>query len=62
MFPLKAEGHDEAEDTFEERLAIVQQLHVGRFVLKSTVMVRLSRVWRAVVRMVTLRSDGRCQW
>jgi hypothetical protein len=34
VFPLKAEGHDEGEDTFEERLAIVKQLHVGRFVLK----------------------------
>jgi hypothetical protein len=34
VFQLKAEGHDEGEDTFEERLAIVKQLHVGRFVLK----------------------------
>jgi hypothetical protein len=34
MFQLKAEGHDEGEDTFEERLAIVKQLHVGHFVLK----------------------------
>jgi hypothetical protein len=31
VFQLKAEGHDEGEDTFEERLAIVQQLEVGRF-------------------------------
>ena len=28
------QGHHEGEDTFEERLAIVKQLHVGRFVLK----------------------------
>src|SRR5262245_29661511 len=31
MFQLKAEGHDEGEDAFEERLAIVQQLDVRRF-------------------------------
>jgi len=31
VFQLKAEGHDEGEDTFEERLAITQQLEVGRF-------------------------------
>src|SRR5215831_431677 len=34
VFQLKAEGHHEGEDTFEERLAIVKQLHIGRFVLK----------------------------
>jgi hypothetical protein len=34
VFELKAKGHHEGEDTFEERLAIVKQLHVGRFVLK----------------------------
>src|SRR4029434_3097431 len=34
VFQLKAERHHEGEDTFEERLAIVKQLHVGRFVLK----------------------------
>ena len=34
VFQLKAEGHDEGKDTFEERLAIVKQLYVGRFVLK----------------------------
>jgi len=31
---LKAEGHDEGEDTFEERLAIAKELEVRRFVLK----------------------------
>ena len=30
---LKAEGHDEGEDTFEERLAIVKQVSVGRFIV-----------------------------
>jgi hypothetical protein len=28
---LKAEGHDEGEDTFEERLAIAKELEVRRF-------------------------------
>jgi len=28
---LKAEGHDEGEDTFEERLPIAKQLEVRRF-------------------------------
>ena len=31
VFQLKAEGHDEGEDTFEERLAIAKQLEVGCF-------------------------------
>jgi hypothetical protein len=31
VFQLKTKGHDEGEDTFEERLAITQQLAVGRF-------------------------------
>src|SRR5262245_43859237 len=34
VFQLKAERHDKGEDTFEERLAIVQQLKIRRFVLK----------------------------
>src|SRR5215471_16975083 len=34
VLQLKAEGQDEGEDTFEERLAIVQQLEIGRFILK----------------------------
>ena len=34
VFQLKAEGQHEGEDTFEERLAIVKQLPVGRFVLE----------------------------
>jgi len=34
VFQLQAEGQHEGEDAFEERLAIVKQLHVGRFVLK----------------------------
>jgi hypothetical protein len=29
MFELKAKGHDEGEDTFEERLPIAKQLEVG---------------------------------
>src|SRR5262245_6031918 len=29
VFELQAKGHDEGEDTFEERLAITQQLEVG---------------------------------
>jgi hypothetical protein len=31
MFQLKAKGHDEREDTFEERLPIAKQLEVCRF-------------------------------
>jgi hypothetical protein len=31
VFQLKAEGHDEGEDTFEERLPIAKQLEVHRF-------------------------------
>jgi hypothetical protein len=31
MFQLKAEGHDEGENTFEKRLAIAKQLEVRRF-------------------------------
>src|SRR5262249_3434501 len=34
VFQLKAESHDKGEDTFEERLAIAQQLQIGCFVLK----------------------------
>src|SRR5882724_8179450 len=34
VFQLKAEGHDEGEDTFKERLPIAQQLKISRFVLK----------------------------
>ena len=34
MFQLKAQGHHEGQDTFEERLAIAKQLQVGRFVVK----------------------------
>src|SRR5262245_61139384 len=34
VFQLKAESHDKGEDTFEERLAIAQQLKIGCFVLK----------------------------
>ena len=32
VFQLKAEGHHEGEDTFEERLSIAKELEVGRFV------------------------------
>jgi hypothetical protein len=31
VFQLKAEGHDEGEDTFEERLPIAKQLEVRSF-------------------------------
>src|SRR5262249_30780228 len=31
VFQLKAEGHEEGEDTFEERVPIAKQLEVGRF-------------------------------
>jgi hypothetical protein len=31
MFELKAKGHDEGEDTFEECLPIAKQLEVRRF-------------------------------
>jgi hypothetical protein len=31
VFQLKAEGHDEGEDTFEARLPIAKQLEVHRF-------------------------------
>ena len=48
---LKAEGHEEGEDTFEKRLAIAQQLKVGGFIWKSAVMVRFSRVGLAAVPM-----------
>src|SRR5262249_18519602 len=34
VFQLKTYGHDEGEDTFEKRLAIPQQLKIGRFVSK----------------------------
>jgi hypothetical protein len=31
VLELKAKGHDEGDDTFEERLPIAKQLEVGRF-------------------------------
>ena len=31
MLELKAKGHNEGDDTFEERLPIAKQLEVGRF-------------------------------
>ena len=34
VFQLKTEGHDEGEDTFEERPPIAKQLEVGCFILK----------------------------
>jgi hypothetical protein len=34
MFELKAKGHDEGEDTFEERLPIAKQLVIRRFALE----------------------------
>ena len=51
MGELKAEGQEKGEDAFDKRFAIAKQLIIGRFVLKVEVMVRFSRVWRAVVRM-----------
>jgi hypothetical protein len=47
----KAEGQEKGEDAFDKRLAIAKQLKVGGFIWKSTVRVRFSRVWRAVLRM-----------
>src|SRR5262245_63278174 len=34
VLELKTKGQDEGEDTFEERLPIIQQLKIGRFILK----------------------------
>ena len=34
MFQLHTEGQEESEHTFHKRLAIAQQLEVGRFILK----------------------------
>jgi hypothetical protein len=31
VFELQAKGHDEGDDTFEERLSIAKQLEVRRF-------------------------------
>jgi hypothetical protein len=31
---LKAQGQEKGEGTFDKRLAVAQQLHVGRFVVK----------------------------
>jgi hypothetical protein len=31
MLELKAKGHDEGDDTFEERLPIAKQLEIRRF-------------------------------
>jgi hypothetical protein len=31
MLELKAKGHDEGDDTFEERIPIAEQLEVHRF-------------------------------
>ena len=34
VIKLKAQGHEESEDTFEKRLAIVQEAKVGGFILE----------------------------
>ena len=34
VFELKAKGQEKGEDTFDKRLAVAQQLKVGRFVLE----------------------------
>jgi hypothetical protein len=34
VLQLKTEGHDEGEDTFEERLPIAKQLEIRRFALE----------------------------
>jgi hypothetical protein len=34
VLQLKAEGHDEGEDTFEERIPIAKQLEIRRFALE----------------------------
>jgi len=51
VLQLNANGHDEGHDTGEKRLAVAKHLEVGRFSLKSTVMVRFSRGGLAVLRM-----------
>ena len=34
VLELKAKGHDEGDDTFEERLPIAKQLEIRRFALE----------------------------
>src|SRR5262245_25519017 len=51
VLELKAQGHDEGDDTFEERLPIAKQLEIRRLLRKSTVIVRFSRVGLAAVPM-----------
>jgi hypothetical protein len=34
MLPLKAKGQEKGEHAFDKRLAVAQELNVGRFVLK----------------------------
>ena len=53
VFELKAKSQEEGEDALDKRLAIAQELKVGRFIRKSTVMVRFSRVALAAVPCVT---------
>ena len=58
MFQLKAEGQDEGEDTFEERLAIAKQLKVGRFAPEINGDGAVFAGRRAALRMVTPLSSG----
>ena len=62
VFELIVSGTSRRQGHTEKGFAITKQLHVGWFVFwESMVIVRFSRVWRAVLRMVTLWSDGRCR-
>jgi hypothetical protein len=58
VFQLKAEGENESEHEFNKGLAVAKQLNIGRFVSKTTVMVRFSRVRLAAVLMCHPRSLG----
>ena len=60
MLQLEAERQQEGEDALEKRLAIAQQLNVGRFVSEINGDSPVFTGGRVVVRMVTLRSHGRC--
>jgi hypothetical protein len=55
---LKAQGQEKGEDAFNKRLPVINQAKVGGFVVKIDSVVRFSRVWRAVLRMVTPLSSG----
>jgi hypothetical protein len=58
---LETQREDESQDELDEGSAIAEQLKVGRLTLKSTVIVRFSRVALAVWAMSHLHAGGsRC--